>query len=254
MAEHPTESDPFTHHPELRDKIKDPLTSFFRDFHPSQLDEVMAAGGLPKDWRTSDAEREASRQRTLAGHEGDLWVFAYGSLLWDPAILFAEVRAAHVQGYARRFCLKDTFGGRGSAEAPGLMAGLDEGKSCGGLAFRVAAERVEEESMRLWRRELAMPAYVPTFLRAETAQGDVQALAFVADHSAKVIVRDLSHEQQVRYIASGKGFLGTSLAYVEELASYLRALSIEDEELFALLAEAKALAAATHDGPEPARS
>ena len=75
-------------------------------------------------WRWPDAEREANRQAFFAGHEGPVWVFAYGSLMWDPAILFDDVRPALLEGYSRAMCLVDRRGARGSAEAPGLMAEL----------------------------------------------------------------------------------------------------------------------------------
>ena len=76
----------------------------------------------------SNEEREATRHEILSGRrDADLWVFAYGSLMWDPAFLFEEVRRADVSGYARRFCLQDEIGGRGSRDAPGLMSALDRG-------------------------------------------------------------------------------------------------------------------------------
>ena len=73
-----TEScDPFAHHPELRDKVVDPHRSYFRNFKPSDLDERVAAAGLPPHWRLSDEEREATRHEILAGlRDADLWVFA----------------------------------------------------------------------------------------------------------------------------------------------------------------------------------
>lgn len=228
--------DPFLHHPELRDRIAAPEASFFRSFLPSDLDARMAALGRPPDWRYTDAEREANRRRTLDGQMGaDVWVFAYGSLMWDPAFRFAEVRVARVQGYARRFCLKDTWGGRGTAGAPGLMAALDRGPGCTGLAFRIAAAEVEAETEILWRREGIASTYAPTFLPVATAQGPVEALAFVANRAAAAICPDLPLREIVQYLATGTGFLGSSRAYLESIAAQLAALGIEDPELQALV-------------------
>ena len=139
--------------------------------------------------------------------------------MWDPAVHFAEVRRAHVAGYARRFILKDTFGARGTPELPGVQAALDVGAGCDGLAFRIARERVEEETGYIWRRELIAPAYTPVFVEAATAAGPIEALAMVADHAAEDIRPDLAHAEQVRYLATGAGFLGTSLQYIETLAA-----------------------------------
>lgn len=141
------QSDPFRHHPELRGRIVDPDLSFFRGFEPAAHDARMRALGFPDDWRYSDAEREARRRSLLAGRgRQPLWVFAYGSLMEDPGFHFSDVRHGRIAGYARRFCLKDTFGWRGSAAAPGLMAALDKGFGCEGLVFCIAPEAVETES------------------------------------------------------------------------------------------------------------
>ena len=117
-------NDPFIHHPELRGKIADPLASRFRRFDLSLLDAEMQAAGVPAPWRLSDEAREASRVQTLLQRpEPDLGVFGYGSLIWDPGMLFNEVRIGRVQGLSRKFCLRSLFG-RGSHEKPGLMVGL----------------------------------------------------------------------------------------------------------------------------------
>ncbi len=238
-----TGTDPFRHHPELRGRIADPLGSFFRTFLPSSFDDRMRALGLADDWRYSDAEREANRRAFLAGRsDSDLWVFAYGSLMWDPAFLFSEVRQGSITGYARRFCLRDTFGARGTPERPGLQAGLDHGPGCAGLVFRVAAAHSDAESEVLWRREGIAPAYTPTFVTVTTAHGQIEALTFVANHASPVIVPNLERAEQVRYLATGAGFMGTSLQYIQNIAAQLAALGIEDADVTDLLAEAMAFA------------
>jgi glutathione-specific gamma-glutamylcyclotransferase len=235
--------DPYIHHPALRGKITDPLTSFFRNFKPSDLDARMKEIGRPDNWRHSDEELESARQTFLKGRlDQDLWVFAYGSLMWDPAFHFAEVRRGRVSGYARRFILKDTFGARGTPKAPGLMAALDEGLGCEGLVFRIAGSEAERESGMFWRRELIAYAYKPVFAKVETDFGEVDALTVIADRASEYICPDLSREEQVRYIATGTGFLGTSLQYIENIAGHFAALEVEDQEVKELLAGARAYA------------
>jgi cation transport protein ChaC len=225
----------FIHHPELKSLIRDPEESFFRDLDLAAVDARMAERGVPMPWRRTDADREANRRAFLAGHEGPLWVFAYGSLMWDPAILFDEVRHARIAGFCRSMCLVDRRGARGSAEAPGLMAGLAAGGTCEGLVFRIPAARVENETERLWRREMIAQAYTPAFAEAETPAGPVRAMCFVADPAADMIETGLSHDQQVRYIATGEGFLGTSLEYLENMLTQFTAMKVEDPMLSALL-------------------
>ncbi len=239
-------ADPFEHHPGLRGLIADPETSFFRTVDLADLARKLEARGLATDWWLSPEEREAGRQRFLAGREGDLWVFAYGSLMWDPGLHFEEVRRAHLPGYARRYILKDIHGGRGDRDRPGLMVALDidpGGPGCHGLAFRIAADRVEGETRTLWRRERLGPAYHEATVTAETAFGPVEAATFVADHGSELIDASLGFEERVEYTATGSGFLGTSLDYVRNLAAHFTELRIEDPETDRLLSAAEARAA-----------
>ena len=229
-------ADPFFHHPELRDKIVDPLTSFFRNFRAedvlAQRPELGEAFGMLH----SDADREASRRQALAGRAaGDLWVFAYGSLMWDPAFRFSDVRRGRVPDYARQFILKDSYGARGTRDAPGLMAALDRGDGCEGLLFRISAADVEPETEVLWRREMVGPAYLPAFVTAVMDDQVTPALTFVADHQAEAISPTLTHDEQVRFIATGVGFLGSSFDYLAKINRQLTALGIVDEHCSALL-------------------
>lgn len=233
--------DPFLHHPMLRGKISDPLKSFFRTFRPSDMDLRAKELGLPDDWRRTDGEIEATRKTFLEGRlDCDLWIFAYGSLMWDPAFIFSEVRRGRIIGYHRRFCLKDTLGARGTREFPGLMAALDEGDECNGLVFRIAKDRVETESEIVWRREMLAPAYKPIFAEVHTEFGPVEALSFAADHSADMIDSGITRAEQVRFIATGCGFLGSSFEYLENLHTHFTLLGVSDKEISELIEEVSA--------------
>jgi len=239
-------ADPFRHHPGLRGHITDPDRSFFRTFCVDNIRPLLLEHDLPVDWWFSDTEREALRARTLARlPAGDLWVFAYGSLMWDPAFHFTEVRRGHAPDLARRFILKDVFGARGRPEAPGLMAALDAGNGCEGLLFRIARDHVDEETERLWRREMIAPGYEARIVPVDMSDERVAALAFLADHSTDAIDATLSRAQQVEYIATGRGILGSSLEYLENIDSHFRALGIADRDLASLLRDARACAAST---------
>ncbi len=234
----PVDPDAYRHHPGLARLIIDPETSGFRTFQPADFDARMKAMGRPADWRRSQAEREATRQAALESRRGrDIWVFAYGSLMWDPALMFSEVRRCGVEGYSRRMALYDEHGPRGSKDAPGVMAALAPGARCDGVAFRIEADLVERETEILWRREMIAPAYIPVFLPAETAQGTIDVLAFAADLNAEVIRMDLSHEDQVACVAFGEGALGTSYDYLKNMLDHFAELGIEDQGLEALMCD-----------------
>lgn len=238
--------DPYHRHPELRGKITPPEESFFRTFTLDILEAQMKEHGLATGWWYSDAEREAIRAQSLAGRlDRDLWVFGYGSLMWNPAIHFAEVLHATIDDYARRFIMVDKSGGRGRPECPGLFAGLDHGPGCEGLVFRIAADIVDQETEILFRRELLAPAYKTRFVPARTAAGTVvEAMILVADRDAEDVEPDLPRATQVEYFATGAGVLGSSLDYLRGIVGQFRELSIHDTETEALLAEVEAYAAA----------
>lgn len=233
--------DPFSHHPELRERISDPLASPSRTLTTAKLAAISKQRGLPLGWWYSDSEREAERKRLLAGYlDTDLWVFGYGSLMWDPAFRFEEVRRVHVRGYARRFILKDIYGGRGTVDAPGLMVALDKGPGCDGLAFRISHKNADEETEALWRRERIGPAYTPVFVETVAADSGITALTFVADHEADLIDASLTRAQQIKYCATGTGFMGSSLDYLKNIHRQFAALGIQDNEVSELLRDTEA--------------
>lgn len=245
----PDTPDPYLHHPELRGRIADPETSFFRTF---DIEAELVREPALRDWVYSDSRREAIRAETLAGHAGDLWIFGYGSLMWDPALRFAEVRRAHVVDHARRLILVDTRGGRGTEEAPGLFATLDAGEGCEGLAFRIAAVDVEAETRILFRREMIAPGYLARFIPARIGDADIRVLSFVADHDVPDTRPDLTHEEQVRFVAHGAGDLGTSRDYLANIVGHLTHLGITDAHCSNLLRAVDAHLAALA-AQEPAR-
>ena len=153
-------------------------------------------------------------------------MFAYGSLMWDPGIHIVEIRTATLDGFHRSFCLKSKIG-RGSAERPALMAALDRGGVCHGLALRVPAEHVDRETEILWMREMLAGSYVPTFVALETPQGSLEAVAFEINRRSDRYVQ-LDLDETARLIATGRGVRGTSLEYLENVAERLELLGLGD--------------------------
>jgi cation transport protein ChaC len=235
--------DAFALVPALKGKILAPEHSYFRLSRErlADMDVAARANGYPENWRLSDEAREATRTALLADHKGDLWIFAYGSLMWDPAIHIVEIRTGTLQGMHRRFCLKSHIG-RGSREKPALMAGLDDGGSCQGLAFRVPAGVVDRETEILWMREMIAGTYLPTFVPVDTPQGRVDALTFVMNRNSSRYVR-LDLEETACIIATGRGVRGTCLEYLENLAERLDLLGLHDPDIVELRARVREILA-----------
>ena len=186
--------------------------------------------GRPPHWRWTEDALEASRRAVLGSVDGaqDLWVYSYGSLMWDPAVHFAEVRRADLQGFQRRFTYR-TIMGRGTPQQPALMLSLEARPGCcQGLAFRITADRADVESRYLWRREMLRGGYRPLLLPLDTPQGPITALVFAANEAHDDHVGELPVEETVAIIARATGVIGSNRAYLEQLAAQLHALGIPD--------------------------
>lgn len=234
-------ADAFIHLPDLRSRVTQPEQSPLR-LTPeifAMWEQRARAVGWPADWRLSDEAIEESRLAVLGDHgDGeDLWVYSYGSLMWDPGFHFAEVRLADVEGFQRRFTMKIDIG-RGSSEYPALMLSLEpqEGQ-CRGLAFRIAAKSVHAESTILWRREMLRGGYTPAMVPMLTPQGPITALAFVSNAYHPGYVGELPLAETAALISSGKGVLGTNRDYLVQLATQLEALGIQDSYVEQLCAQ-----------------
>lgn len=167
--------------------------------------------------------------------DGDVWVFAYGSLMWRPDFAFAEVCPARLFGYRRALCIYSIVG-RGTPETPGLVLGLDRGGSCLGRAFRVAAADWPAVKVKLHEREMVTGVYVPTFLTAVLDDGRrVAAYTFVARRDHVQYTGRLAEARMVELIRQGVGSRGTSLDYLAQTVAQLDALGITAGPLHRIL-------------------
>jgi cation transport protein ChaC len=175
----------------------------------------------------------------------DLWVFGYGSLLWNPGFPVVEARVARLHDWHRSFCMSSIHH-RGTPEAPGLVLALDHkpGALCHGIAFRVAAAEAGTTIAYLRERELISSAYLETrqevVLDDGTRQGDV--LTYVIDPAHEQYCT-LTLEDQARIIARAVGGRGPNDEYLLNTARHLHDLGLPDPDLDWLVARVAALKA-----------
>ncbi len=197
-----------------------------------------------------ETEADARLDAVLARQPGDpgtLWLFAYGALMWRPEFPFSEHRAARVRGWHRRFCLWQR-GFRGTPERPGVMLALDRGGQCRGVAYRLAGDDLRAALRPVWRREMRGRGYEARWLAAETAEGPVPALAFVADRDGTRYAGRLTDAEIADRIAAACGPIGPSAEYLLNTVAACEAMGIRDRHLFVMQAlVAERLAAC--DGP-----
>lgn len=180
----------------------------------------------------TDAQLAASRARALAhwDRRADLWVFAYGSLIWKPELRFAEARNAKIFGYHRSLCLWSTVN-RGTPQAPGLVLALDTGGCCQGVGLRVRAADIDTEFAALWKREMMRGSYRPMWLKAHTDNGSVNALAFVMNRHLPTYAGRLPDDRVVDVLMHAHGRCGSSADYVCNTVAALAARGLVDERL-----------------------
>jgi cation transport protein ChaC len=183
----------------------------------------------------TDAERGLQIESMLstAPDPAHIWVFAFGSLIWNPAFHFTERRVARIHGFHRQFCLWSRAG-RGSPERPGLMLSLESGGSCTGVAYRLGAGTERTELDVLWRREMVTLAYRPVWTPIRTPQGAGHAIVFSANREHERYVPGLDEDTVAHYLARGAGPLGRCSDYLFDTVSHLRELGIRDRRLEAL--------------------
>ncbi len=161
-----------------------------------------------------------------------LWVFGYGSLVWNPGFPVAEQRVATLHGWHRSFCMRSIHH-RGTEEAPGLVLALDQAASahCAGVAFRVQDGAEPETLAALRERELVSSAYLEEWLPLQLQDGsEVTALCYVID-PAHVQYCTLPLEEQAQIIAQAIGGRGRNCEYLFNTAGHLAQLGIGDADL-----------------------
>ncbi len=168
--------------------------------------------------------------------DSDLWVFAYGSLMWRPGFDFAEQISARLIGEHRALCVY-SFDHRGTPEKPGLVLGLDRGGACRGIAFRVAASRREATIAYLREREQTTHVYrevMRSVWLEDDARRRVSAMAYVVDRGHVQYAGRLTLAEQVRYVRQGHGRSGNNRDYVLSTVKSIEAQGLRDQQLHQL--------------------
>jgi cation transport protein ChaC len=165
----------------------------------------------------------------------DIWIFGYGSLMWDPRFEPAETRIATLENHRRSFCFWTTRG-RGSPERPGLGLGIEPGGGpIKGLAYRLARDHTLDDVLEaLWLREMSSGVYHAPWLTLETEDGPVSAITYVANREHGNYAGDLPLDDRAQVMSGARGPRGWSYEYLCSLAETFKKLEIDDPELFAL--------------------
>lgn len=205
------------------------LTRALVDKVPTEIDDPGPVAEIAE--LQSDAAHNARMAQIL--HDGPdkdaFWIFAFGSLIWQPGFEIAEQRDARLDGWHRSFCLGPDTRYRGNPDAPGIMLSLDRGGSCDGVALRMCPKTLSDDLNTLMQREPPLP---PVWQDVMTPQGSVSALCFVNDPDWMGYVGDKTCREIAEQIAPAVGIFGSMADYVFNIATHLLAAGIDDDHVW----------------------
>ena len=163
-----------------------------------------------------------------------VWVFGYGSLMWNPDFKVEEKISGEIKGYHRRLCLKSIVY-RGTPDYHGLVFGLDKGESCQGMTFRISPENLATELQKVWEREMFAETYIPTWVNVKTVNKNISAITFVINPEHEHYVPDLELEEVAERVVRAEGKCGSCHDYVQNTVKCLHQLGLRDPALEQLL-------------------
>lgn len=175
-----------------------------------------------------------NRRKIICNEPGDVWFFAYGSLMWNPGFTPKKILKACLQGWHRSFCISSIIY-RGTPKKPGLSLGLDLGGQCHGMALCIPEMDREEVFAYLAGREMSEEIYscVPVPVYIEDRLVNAYTLIVNADH--KLYVSEMALDDLALRIGQGHGRNGSNRDYLMSTVKYLNSLGIKDEELTRIL-------------------
>jgi glutathione-specific gamma-glutamylcyclotransferase len=179
-----------------------------------------------------DEEVARSLAQTMASHPrgAPVWVFGYGSLMWNPLMEHAERQPARVHGWHRGFYVWSKVN-RGTPEVPGLVLALDAGGSCHGIAYRLHETTLDEDLLLLWRREMVGGTYRPRWMKIDLGGQAVRAIAFIVDRTRPGYTGRLTDAQILEVARKAAGHYGSCADYLIRSAFSLEALGMPDRRL-----------------------
>jgi len=183
------------------------------------------------------SERQQRLEQAIASRpEGPLWVFAFGSLMWNPAFEYDLSAAAVLAGWERKFHIWTTTA-RGTPENPGLGLCLEKGSGeCRGIVYRLRSQNEARDWQALWDREMNSGVYRARWLGLQTENlGAITALTFTVDPAHRQYAGAMPIEDMAAIMAGARGKYGRCRDYLAETIREMSHLGVSDPHLSALL-------------------
>ncbi len=199
--------------------------------------EVADGGPIPGAVPMRDEDYRPAAEELAAQLQGrQLWLFAYGSLLWKPEVPHSDMKRAVLRGWHRAFSMR-IMRFRATQEQPGFMMCLDRGGACEGAVLAITGDDPAAAIEKLLRRELSRKVALTAvrWLEAETEDGPVTALTFYAGpDQLDSYITDRPLGEIANGLARACGHWGSGADYLYNTVSHLEQLGIHDEGLWRL--------------------
>lgn len=204
--------------------------------------ELIENGGLRQayqrltsvaSWSDEQIDQSVDEVMSRIRPDAGIWIFGYGSLLWNPCFDVRDRRLATLYGRHRCLRLLSRFA-RGTDRAPGLLLTLAPGGSCAGLALRIGDDDPRRELTNLWRREMLTGSYRPRLMTVRTEPGPIAAIVFDGNLTPPYSCEPMSLADELTMIKRASGFGGSNADYVLRTHRALLELGIHDAHLAAL--------------------
>jgi cation transport protein ChaC len=162
--------------------------------------------------------------------KNDIWVFAYGSLLWKPGFKYIDSKIGTLNGYHRDFCVK-AHSHRGTPDRCGLVLSIIKGGTCQGILYKVKESNWDSVLDYLCQREMKTEPYLLKCLTVNCEDADVQAYSFIIDINSSHYIDNLNPEEKANIINKAHGCSGSNKEYFLKTLERLNEMDISEEKL-----------------------
>ncbi|MBW9091493.1 gamma-glutamylcyclotransferase [Rhizobium wenxiniae] len=198
---------------------------------------VVEEEGPEPNWTPVSRDQLDQLVRRVEEEAGDeeIWVFAYGSLMWNPGFEVAASDNAVAFGWHRAFSLRIERL-RATSDAPGLMLALQPGGSCSGLILKLPCATKKEDLRTLLAREIryAEVCDMVRWVSVKTSKGTRRALTFWASPKQSLLTDKVPLDEAAQLIAQACGPAGSCAEYLHRTVLDLAERRIFDRNLWTL--------------------
>ena len=164
----------------------------------------------------------------------NVWLFGYGSLIWNPDIPYLDWKPATLSGFVRKFW-QGSHDHRGTPENPGRVVTLIpcEKGYCDGIAYLVSLSTVKSVFEKLDHREKNGYSKTKVFLNF-TDKTNEEAITYIAKSINPAFLGPALDSSIAKQIAVSSGPSGDNSEYLFKLADALRKHNFIDKHVFEL--------------------